>query len=633
MNKDNLNKLISYLSNSNDWVTASVLALHLHTSTRTVANYIRAINAEAGNELLILSSAKGYRLNKKRQNHVSLYSLEHYQPETPEERINYIIRNLLYRDNIDISFLLSSLSISERTLETDIIRIRAILKSFQLKLQIHHEHLYIHGKESDRRRLIAECIFRSGKIKYLTLEYLMESFPNSDCHNIYLSLLKILGQFHLTCDRYHLNHLLLFIIIQLSQIKKGNYLKPNELTVFEISECFETKAANALIDILPNPPVFTPEEIHYLNALLFTHTMPELPVITPVNDDEWLEWYSLTLDSLKIMEQYLNIDCTQDNFPQIMTNYFIRMNIRQHINLSKCHPLTDTLRSEHPLLLDISSNMLLFINSKKALPLINQETGDLSLMLAEYIYGKRNFESRISCTLLCPFMPTLAQKICNDLEKHLGDSLYIKQILTTTDTNCIASDSDLTVSLLPIDYSEHTAIISALPKSQDYQFIRHKIQQIKREQDRNFLRLYLIAYMKPQHFETNKHFSSAEDVIHYISLKLQQENIVDESFEEKLLQRERTDTTSFYNAIALPHVCNRCVKRNSIFIVSSQTPISWGNNKVNLIIQISIQEDLLTDFTKVYGILVKMFSKSQNLKNVLQIQKYEDLLTVLPSLS
>lgn len=629
MKKDNIRKLYTYLASSEGWVTASELASYLHTTPRTISNYVQRINADSACGNLILSSSKGYRWQPAELNDALPYTLEHVQPVTPDDRITYILRNLLYRNTVHISPLLSALSISQRTLETDMIRIKGILEPYRLRLHMRQESFYLSGNECDRRRLIVTCILRTGQAEFLTLEYIKKCFPDMDVTHIHSLLCTTLGSFSLTADSYHLYFLLLYVVLQLTQIKKNSVVDHDEFDFPSgMKDCRDWEAAVSFTSALSENYHFSPEEKLYLTSLFLSFAMPSIPNY-PVSAHLWDNWNPIAWNCLKIAEQYLSIDCSQDHFPDSLTHFFIRMQIRQKMHLGIPHLLTPSVRQIHPLLLDISANMLLYTDSRMPLDAPDQETGFLALFLADFIYTKYPFESKVSCTLISPFGQNLTKKLADDLDHRLGNSLYINHIVTTIDVDHLPADSDLTISLIPLEYLPHTVIISPLPKSEDYRLVRHEIQRIKRERDRILLQAYFTAYLLPEYFQVNQHFSSQKEVIHSICRHLKERNAVDETFEKALLQREAMDSTAFNNMIALPHACLSGVKKNTLCIVSNQEALPWGNSQVNIIILIAIQEDLLIDFINVYGLLVKIFSNSKNALALKKADTYDHLLEAL----
>ena len=625
MKHDNLDKLCSYLASSREWVTASELASYLHVTPRTVINYIKKINTNATDGGPICSSEKGYCWKTDRKHSVTPYVLEHLLPEMPSDRIIYIIRKILYNKTTDILSLMSALAISERTLEADIIRAKEIIKFFHLRLHIHHELFSISGKESDRRRLIVYCIFCSGQTDFLTLEYLKKSFSDMDVEKLYALLIQILNQFSLTCDSYHIYFLLLHIILQISQIRKGLFICREELHQLSLSEnCQEVKASKAFCDSISEQVLFPEAEKIYLTMLLFVYTFPsDFQIELPFEHDKWLH---ISASCLQIAEQYLHISCTEDQFPQALSHFFVRLSIRQSMGLGKEHLLSDSIRKVHPLLMDISSNILCFLAERIYLEHPEQETGFLALFLADYLYKRYPFESKVSCNLINPFSKSITNHLAEELEARLGNTLHITHIVSSIDVEYLPQDSDITISLIPLENLPHVVIISPLPKSEDYRRIRHEITAIKRDKDLTLLKAYFTAYLRPEHFEIDHSFDSPETALHYICKKLKESGAVGENFEKALLLRESIDTTAFHDLIALPHACCNDVKRNSLYIISNKKSMQWGKHQINVIIVIAIQKDLQIDFNKVYGLLVKIFSSAKNSRLLQKADDYEQLL-------
>lgn len=337
-------------------------------------------------------------------------------------------------------------------------------------------------------------------------------------------------------------------------------------------------------------------------------------------------------NGIRIAENYLHIDFTQDNFINTLTDFFMRMHIRQSLHLGAEHPLYPSLRKSHPLLLDISAHMLANVNSVFPMEHPELECGNLALLLADYLYERFPFESRLSCTLVCPRYGGLAEKLTADLQNRLGNSMMIDHIVDTLDIDYLPDPSKFIISLIPLPNVPNAVIISPLPKSEDYRLIRRKIHQIKTRRHRALLTTYFNSYMIPEMFELNHHFSSATDAICYICGQLQQIDAVDDTFEAEVLAREQTDTTAFHNLIALPHTCSSSVKRNSLYVILNHEPITWGESHVNLIVLIAIQEDLLADFSQIYGLLINQFSNPKNIKKILQTKNYDSFLDILSSL-
>ena len=104
-------QLLSLLKKQGGWITARELSQILNVSDRTIRSDINAINSANPSHLIESNIRQGYRLAPE------ILSLPHTKkrdtdtvPQTPTERKNYIIKQLLVcRDRIRVSNLIDEL--------------------------------------------------------------------------------------------------------------------------------------------------------------------------------------------------------------------------------------------------------------------------------------------------------------------------------------------------------------------------------------------------------------------------------------------------------------------------------------------------------------------------------------------
>ena len=130
--------LIKILVNQEEWQTAKQLSLQLHISERSVKNYIGEINYFENN--LIEGSRKGYMIQRERGKALLAHQVRSV-PETPGERVNYIITELLTRDSeggqgIDLYDISEKIFVSYETLKKDMVKVRKKLKEYGLYANI-----------------------------------------------------------------------------------------------------------------------------------------------------------------------------------------------------------------------------------------------------------------------------------------------------------------------------------------------------------------------------------------------------------------------------------------------------------------------------------------------------------------
>lgn len=154
----------------------------------------------------------------------------------------------------------------------------------------------------------------------------------------------------------------------------------------------------------------------------------------------------------------------------------------------------------------------------------------------------------------------------------------------------------------------------------------HIIKEIRR---REYLTAYLRAYLSPGLFSVDVPYKSKEAAIHDACRRLLEEGAVEDGFEEAVLEREKMDTTAFMDMVALPHVCSKLVKKNSLRIVLNHTPIPWGTQKAYMMILIALEEDLLVDFQHSYGLFVSKFSNPKIIMTLLKSTDYDSFMELI----
>ena len=620
MKRDNILQLSNYLATAKNWLSAEEIAAHLHTSTRTVRNYIREINEIAETKPLIIASSKGYRWNVNQFN--LFYRLEHTLPQTPEDRIIYILRNLLYRRSISLSTFLQAMSVSDRTLDTDLIKIKGILKTFHLKLHRCQDMLSLSGKESDQRRLCVYCICQNSNVPPLTLDFLKKGFPEYDVQSIFDSLQTSLKHHHLASNGYSKYDLLLFILIQLERVQKNTVLLERENSIC-VSSSLERLpdylAARELCHALEQTCKchFNDYEIEYMTLIMISKSdycgCNKYSYITEFDNLQ----YQLK-NCLNILSRHLNLDFSDNQILIKLTHYIGRALVRCSMQLYTSNPLAQSFRYEQPVLQDISTWILLHLSEIYQVSFSRDEICFLSLTLCDYMYNRYSFESKLSCTLICPAYENLLTHISASITNRLGTIMEISHVIDSTDIEEVPSDTDFIISVLPVHNLPNLVLISPIVTSEDCRFIQQEINKIKNTYAIQHLTKYFKQIVNPDFFEIDHSCSIRQDIIHYICEKLKNSNAVDEEFEKIVMQRELADSTAFFNMIALPHACISNVKKNSLYIILNHQSMPWGSERINLLFLLAVKREFLSDFQAIYNLCIKIFSLPKNMQLILQ---------------
>ena len=104
------------------------------------------------------------------------------------------------------------------------------------------------------------------------------------------------------------------------------------------------------------------------------------------------------------------------------------------------------------------------------------------------------------------------------------------------------------------------------------------------------------------------------------------------SFADDVLAREELSSTAFGNHLAVPHSLTPSAHRSFLSVVVNDTPMSWGDEQVNIIILLGLGETDRSAFRLLFDTLLEVLSESQNVAALLGCTDYDDFATRLLSL-
>lgn len=636
MKRDNIHILYRYILASNDWCSADELASHLHTTNRTIRNYVREINQSSQEGVLILSSHKGYRWNKDISHNTLPGSVPHILktriPVTPDERCWYIIRKIII-EKIDIDSLIDNLIISDRTIDTDIQKVRKIAKTHNIRLRRRRDTLSFSGKESDIRLLSYHCILETTKHEAPSYDFIIDAFPEYKCGEINTILKNILSKYGLTANAYTQYDLLLLVILQYRQIDSGMSITTSECPIDGLQNYYDFTIACELADALANHSgnSYNLWEREYLATLLISKT--DTPYISKCAlIPGFISLKNTTIACLQMAGYALHTDLSEDAFVDYLSCYFQRLLVRQTMRLISKDLVFQSLKNSHPVIQDVSAWILLFLSRQYHIKIERNEVGFLTKILCDFVL-KKGYSSDISvnCTLICPSFGDFPDRLVLTLEQHLGNAITIQSIIDSLDVDNLEDSFSLYLSVLPVQNIQHLVHISLYPRAADFRHIYTEIHKIKMNLYSEQLFECLKDYLTADTFEIGTSLSSKSGALRHMCKKLMKLGYVNEQFQEQIIERECIDSSVFCNNIAIPHTSDKSVYRSFIYLIISQRPIPWENDQINIICMIGTIENHIQEMQLPYDLAIKVFSFYRNVNTLLNAYDLDSFMDILKS--
>ncbi len=633
MKQENLLQLSAYLADVGDYVSGEELAARFHMTTRTIRNYVAEINASAENMPFILTSRRGYRWNIPADSPLVSRVPIKPDPQTPAERSGYILRQLLYRYNVQFDHLMERLAISDRTLEADLIGIKAVLRPYQIELHRRGELLYLRGPISQRRLLIYRLILQTARVDLLTLAFLESVFPEYSASAICRKADEILCKHGLAIYGDAIYELVLRMMIQLEQIHSNNIREAEEFVFLDWETYPDYLAAVELVQELEvmTGTIYPHSEIEYLTLLLIAKTMVVSP--DPGRQPSAVRALRPMADSLlNWASHYMGASLIKNLPPLWFAVYLHRLLIRQQMKLASLVSFGDKLQIAYPSLYKIAADFLFQLSLQTGTTIAREEISSLGIILGSHICDAKVYEGITPCALVCPANPALATEIQIALQTHIGSCLDCRQILLTPDIDQLSDEIELVLSLVPLRYLPHCVQISPFPKSTDFMQIYREIQRIKTDAYIQKLLVFFSQYLDEAHFYPRVSIRGWRDLIHRVCSALVQEGSIDAEYEKHLLSCEAFDSSVRAGVMALPYAPHSSVLRDQLVLVTARDGIRWSGEKVDLVVFLLCHEMDQMDFRIIYDLLVKVFSQPRHVQEIRTATRLSEVIEVLRKL-
>ena len=609
---DNHARLIELLAQSEAWVTAAELADKLGVTTRSVRSYVTAVKSSALPLEVIESSTSGYRLN--RDNYAEfLKGASNRDAERPRDRQYHLVRRLGDApEGSDIHALAESFFVSESTIEADLRKVKAVVEESGLTLTRRGPLVILAGTEPNLRRLLSKMFRHEESQGFLELESIQREFESSDLRSFKTALLELLDSHGYFVNEYGINHVLLHVAIaadrtspagtELTTTDSAATAKPvNEVATFsrDLAALITTHfGANLRQD-----------DVHEIELLLTTRVITRpagAGFPADVDLDELTSRVRRTVQH--VGEEYL-IDLDDDDFIMRLSLHVRNLIVRaQDLSYSR-NPMTRSIKTTYPMIYELAVFIAAEVQREEGIVIHDDEISYIALHVGSHLERQAKREVRLTAALVCPNYHDLHVILRERIEAVLGDELQLRIVITRTDVDLAELSTDLVLTTIDLrSFADNVILIQPFLTETDVDAIRRAIGRVRRLRRRRQLTDELLRFFDPALFLRNFTAPSEEAMIAALGHRMIEAGVIDHSYITGAIERERMSSTAFTDTIAVPHAMTMNAHRSAISIVINETPMPWGENRVNVIALIAFSAAGRTTFQTVFDQFVTVFS-------------------------
>lgn len=642
-------KILELLYAKEEKVTTIELANSLHVSPRTIKTDIKRIKEELEKENTgcTINTKTGLGIwityNKKGKQYLDnmIINGDNYSFQSPELRKYYVGLKLLDVDDyISMESIADSMYVSKGTIVNTINELTPLFEQMDLKLEKKVKYgIRIIGKEEQlrivRAYIIRKLISNQGNYISNKLQPFFEEINVEKINNIIQEAEEKL-EFILTDNSYI--ELLIQLSIIVKRIEKGKnciiekeelseYVKKDEWNIVRylskrLEEEYKIKFSDGdcaylminLLGVNTRRKSFTNEE-NLKNP-------DELDVIS------LKEWEGILEQTGKVYNQNL----LEDNmFKWALFKHLNAMINRLRNQIYLENPIKHMVKKELVYEVEVASYIAKLISTRFDIKLGEDEICDIAIYLGASLEREKAQKrtSNPNVVVVCASGLGTSQFIEARLTR-MFPNINISKILPIMNAKkeIKPGDQDVVISTVPLVLEGVNVVrVSPMLTEKDIIDIEEKLNPeraslIMRRRER-YPNIFALMNEKISIFKCD--CKSKEEVISFMGNRLMNQKYVDKGFIESALEREKLAATSVGNYFAIPHAYEGHVLKMGIGLMTLKKPIMWGNEKVQIILMLSLDVRAKDLFKDIFNDITEITKDKEAIEKILNADKLSNI--------
>lgn len=605
------------------------LASHLGVSERTIRTYLNRCNDALESVARICKADGGYRLDiEDEEGFRALISPADGDraapvPVTPEERVTYLLRDLLVRTNwITIDDIASILYVSRNTISKDLRHVEERLAPFGLALERRpHYGIRVTGPEMARRLCMAS----------VTLDALIDDA--GDDHRASLDVISQCVNTVLAEERFELNsasyqNLIVHLAVAVRRIQEKCFMPMDDVQVEQLCDPHEYAVAAKVAEAIGSALgiEFPREEIGYIAI----HLAGKRSVYASSDDAEGLtisdEVWNVVSEMLEVVWQAYRFDFRDDlELRMNLARHIVPLSVRLRCNMRLENPLLTDIKKRYALAYSIALDASTVLAKHYDSALSDDELGYIALAFALALERRESELPKKNILVVCASGQGSARLLEWRYRKEFGE--WVDQI-TLCDVSHVES-----VDFSHIDYVFTTVPIKhQLPvpvRQVDYFLDDADVREVRDVLTGSLATNALHGYFDRDLFVPHVQATTKEEVIALLCERIAQVREVPATFRQLVEKRERLAQTSFGNQVALPHPFKAVTDDTFVCVGVLDEPVAWNEQEVRAVFLISISRSKNKDLDRFYRSFVGLVTSAEAIQTLVENQDWSSFLELL----
>lgn len=577
-------RIIDILYDYDEWVTGKELASMLSVSDRTIRSDIEHINKEYECTLIEANRRKGYHLDEMLTS-VKGITTKSVIPQTSQERVSWIIKELLFKQEINLIELQDRIYVSGYTIDNDLRNIRRILNEYpSLKVVRVKNHIRLEGNENEKRSVYKHLLESEIKGNFTNISALSHLWKDFNLIDVVEIFKNVCANNHYKFKNVSLPMLMMHAGIAIERIRNKNYFYETQSDCTGID--LEYRVSKDFFEELSQKfgiPYVEEEVVKF--AFLLEGRGSHVDLKT--------ESQQLVEEVLLDIKDWFDIDFRDDE--ELYNSLVIHMqSLLDRIKVDKPNTTAylKEIKRQYPLVFEMAIHASDVISKATGKPLVEDEISYLALHFGT-AYERHIDTQKYRVVMIIPHNQMLAKACMDKIETRFRERMEIIKVFPFFENNMIASlHPDLILTVVPLQHelSIKTVSISLFVNYEDESQIFQALNQLDREKYHDQFCHIVKKLIGQETFFIKKDIASKEDAINYLCDNLIQLGYATQEYKEDVFKREEMAGTAFVQGFAVPHAITVQSLRSTISVMVLKNPVKWGKYEIRLILLLSISE-------------------------------------------
>lgn len=616
MTRDRQDRILTYLARAGTWVTAGELADVLGVTPRSIRSYVTAVKARPAGSLVVEAGPNGYRINADAYGAFRAAAAAE-QSETPRDRLYGIVRRLVDSpDGLDVFELAGNLHVSESTIESDLSRVRLLLAEAELALTRRGSTVTLSGTELARRRLLSRMFRDETERGLIELEAIQREFASDSLSDFKTALIDMLTARGYALNDYGIDNVLLHIAIAVDRVSKNRLVPEPEDRAAAAADGIPA-ALSALI-ATHFDTTLGEADIDYLAYLLSTRAVtiaPEAPASDFLNAADLDIVRSIVLNA---GEEYL-VDLSDEDFITRLTLHVQNLLRRAHEHSYSRNPMARSIKTSYPMIYELAVYIASRLQEHGSVEINDDEIAYIAMHVGAHLQQQSRSDDLLRCVIVCPNYYDMHLLLRDRVMLMLGDAVEVVRVVTRSDLAWANLDADIVLSTIePPVPDESILVIQPFFTQGDADRVRQALSRVRRVKRRALIKDEVLQYFDESLFLRNVRAKDEESMIRQLGDLMVARGVIDESYVDGAIERERMSSTAFTDSLAVPHAMAMTARTTSIAIAVNESSMPWGDNRVNVVAFIAFSAAERANFQRVFDQFVEVFSEREDVQRIVK---------------